>query len=140
MRSARLKTIPARRGDLVEKADQDELEDLEEERPLTRGDCATAPRPCPFVGCKHNLYLEVNQHTGSIQFNFPELELEELEETCALDVADRDGSTLERVGHVLNLTRERIRQIEVRGLVKLKGHPDVDGNYVNEFGGPDRKD
>ena len=44
----------------------------------------------------------------------------ELEDTCALDVADRGGITLEEVGEILNLTRERIRQVEVRGLEKLR--------------------
>ena len=41
-------------------------------------------------------------------------------ETCALDVADRGGITLEEVGEILNLTRERIRQVEVKGLQKLR--------------------
>ena len=41
-------------------------------------------------------------------------------ETCALDIADRGGITLEEVGEIMNLTRERIRQVEVRGLLKLK--------------------
>jgi len=41
-------------------------------------------------------------------------------ETCALDVADRGGITLEEVGAILNLTRERIRQVEVRGLAKIR--------------------
>jgi len=52
--------------------------------------------------------------------NFPDLEPWELEETCSLDVADRGGITLEEVGDILNLTRERVRQVEVRGLLKLK--------------------
>ena len=43
-------------------------------------------------------------------------------ETCSLDVADRGGITLEEVGAILNLTRERIRQVEVRGLSKIKDH------------------
>ena len=47
--------------------------------------------------------------------NFPDLDVWELEDTCALDVADRGGITLEEVGEILNLTRERIRQVEVRG-------------------------
>ena len=42
-------------------------------------------------------------------------------ETCSLDVADRGGITLEEVGAILNLTRERIRQVEVRGLVEDQG-------------------
>lgn len=70
-------------------------------------------RPCPFVSCKYHLYLDVNPETGSLKINFPEREPWELSETCALDVADRAGMTLEEVGQILNLTRERIRQIEV---------------------------
>lgn len=28
-------------------------------RPRTRGDCLTMPRPCPWVGCRHHLLLDV---------------------------------------------------------------------------------
>jgi DNA-directed RNA polymerase sigma subunit (sigma70/sigma32) len=62
----------------------------------------------------------VNPSTGSIKLNFPDKEVWELEETCALDVADRGGITLEEVGTIMNLTRERIRQVETRGLLKLR--------------------
>ncbi len=90
------------------------------ERPRTRGECQGVERPCPYVSCKHHLYLDVNPETGSIKLNFPDLEVWEMSETCSLDVADRGGITLEEVGEILNLTRERIRQVEVRGLLKLK--------------------
>ncbi len=92
----------------------------ENDRPQTRSDCAGGQRPCPWVSCKHHLYLDVNQETGSIKLNFPDLDIAEMKDTCSLDVADRGGITLEEVGEILNLTRERIRQVEVRGLVKLK--------------------
>ena len=87
------------------------------ERPKKRGDCAQGPRPCPYVSCKHNLYLDVS-NTGSITFNFPHLEPEQMspDRSCALDLADRNGMTLEEIAAVTNLTRERIRQIEVRAL------------------------
>jgi DNA-directed RNA polymerase sigma subunit (sigma70/sigma32) len=62
----------------------------------------------------------VNPETGSIKLNFPDKEIWELSETCALDVADRGGITLEEVGAIMNLTRERIRQVETRGLLKLR--------------------
>ena len=52
--------------------------------------------------------------------NFPDLEVWEMAETCALDVADRGGITLEDVGSLLNLTRERIRQVERSGIDKLR--------------------
>lgn len=91
----------------------------EQLRPRTRRDCANSERPCLFVSCKHHLYLDVNQETGSIKLNFPDREVWELAETCALDVAERGGLTLEEVGEILNLTRERIRQVEAAGLKKL---------------------
>ena len=90
------------------------------ERPRTRGECREEQRPCPWVACKHHLYLDINPDTGSIKINFPDLEPWELKHTCSLDVAERGGVTLEEVGEITNLTRERIRQVEVRGLLKLK--------------------
>jgi sigma-70-like protein len=90
------------------------------ERPRTRGECENMPRPCPFVSCSHHLYLDVNTQTGAIKLNFPHLEVWEMRETCSLDVADRGGITLEEVGAIMNLTRERIRQVEVRGLRMVK--------------------
>jgi Sigma-70, region 4 len=90
------------------------------DRPKNRGECNEGMRPCPYVSCKHHLYLDVNPETGSIKLNFPDLEVSEMADTCSLDVADRGGITLEEVGEILNLTRERIRQVEVRGLIKLK--------------------
>jgi hypothetical protein len=89
-------------------------------KPKTRGECLDGPRPCPWVSCKHHLFLDVNPETGSIKLNFTDLDVWEMNDTCSLDVADRGGITLEEVGEILNLTRERIRQVEVRGLLKLK--------------------
>jgi hypothetical protein len=90
------------------------------ERPRMREHCRQMARPCPFVSCHHHLYLDVNPKTGAIKLNFPHLEVWEMAETCSLDVADRGGITLEEVGAILNLTRERIRQVQVRGLAKIK--------------------
>ena len=96
-------------------------------RPTSRAECREELRPCPWVACKHHLYLDINPETGSIKINFPDLEPWELKHTCALDVAERGGITLEEVGEIMNLTRERIRQVEVRGLLKLKmGSPSPD--------------
>jgi hypothetical protein len=93
---------------------------VDDARPESRGECRGEQRPCPWVACKFHLYLDVNPETGSIKLNFPDLEPWDLPETCALDVAERGGITLEEVGEIMNLTRERIRQVEVRGLIKLK--------------------
>ena len=96
------------------------MAELEATRPKTRADCGQGPRPCPYISCKFNLYVDVNPRTGSVKMNFPDKELWELADTCALDVADRSGITLEEVGVIMNLTRERVRQLETRGLTKLR--------------------
>ena len=103
-------------------------------KPQTRADCAEGLRPCPYVSCKHHLFLDVSARTGAIKLNFPDLEVWDMNETCALDVADRGGTTLEDVGAIMNLTRERIRQVEVKALAKLQALRDMMGlrDYVEE--------
>lgn len=104
------------------------------DKPGTRSACADGARPCPYVSCKHHLYLDVSAKTGAIKLNFPDLELWEMNETCALDVADRGGTTLEDVGAIMNLTRERIRQVEVKALAKLEALSDMESlrDFVDE--------
>jgi hypothetical protein len=92
---------------------------LEVPRPRTRAECRGHDGPCPWVSCKHHLYLDINPVTGSIKVNFPDLEPWELPETCALDVAETGARTLEQVGVITNLTRERVRQVESISLQKL---------------------
>lgn len=89
-------------------------------KPKTRAECVDAPRPCPYVSCQHHLYLDVSSSTGAIKLNFPDLEVMEMTETCALDVADRGGATLEDVSLLMNVTRERVRQIEEEALKRYK--------------------
>jgi hypothetical protein len=103
-------------------------------KPRTRAECVGGERPCAFVSCKHHLYLDVSPRTGAIKLNFPDLEVWDMQETCALDVADRGGTTLEDVGAIMNLTRERIRQVEVRALAKLEALREMMAlrDYVDE--------
>ncbi len=108
--------------------------EVDVEKPRTRVECLGGERPCPFVSCKYHLYLDVSAKTGAIKLNFPDLEVWEMAETCALDVADRGGTTLEEVGAIMNLTRERIRQVEVKGLAKLQALKEMSilRDYVDE--------
>lgn len=92
----------------------------EHARPLTRAECASGPRPCPHVSCKHHLYLDVSPYTGTIKINFPEIEVWEMRVSCALDIAEHGGMRLEDVGELMNVTRERARQIEIQALAKLE--------------------
>lgn len=121
--------------------------DLDVPRPETRADClqgVNAMRPCPFVSCKHHLYLDVSERSGAIKLNFPDLNVWEMNDTCSLDVADRKGVTLEEVGEVMNLTRERVRQLETRGTERLRIleatlRPLLDKNEVTRCIEPERE-
>lgn len=110
-------------GEGLDLEEQRLAEELQRERPKTRGDCKDGPRPCPYLSCRFHLLLEVTP-SGSIAL--PLVDLDDVADTCALDVADRGGMTLEAVGSLLGVTRERVRQIEVKVLaeigIKLEEH------------------
>lgn len=109
--------------------------ELERARPLTRGDCEGGARPCPYVSCRYNLFLDVSPQTGAIKRNFPDREPDEMhpERSCALDLAERNGATLEDVAEAMNLVRERVRQLEVSGLAKLR-----DSGKITQYADGDR--
>lgn len=92
--------------------------------PKTRGECEDGPRPCPWVGCEYHTYLDVNEETGSIKYNWPGMEPWEVFDSCVLDVAAEGGITLEAIGSVINVTRERVRQVEEQAIGKMQ---DMDG-------------
>lgn len=94
------------------------------QRPRTFADCDAADLgagvPCPFVSCKHHVALDVNERAGSIKSNFPDRDPDEIPHTCTLRVAERGGATLDDVAAVMNLTRERVRQIQDIALAKIR--------------------
>ena len=91
-------------------------------RPRFRADCKSVPRPCPWVSCRYNLYLDVSTDTGALSITWKGKEPWEVpaDSSCALDVAERGPMLLEEIGDVLNRTRERVRQNEKRALAKLR--------------------
>lgn len=123
---ARAHTISIRRLSKAElKRGRELYPETEYWRPKTRSECVDMERPCPFVSCKYHLYIDVHPVRGSIKINFTDVEVWEMTETCALDIADRGGITLEEVGEIMNLTRERVRQVETAGLAKLEALQEV---------------
>ncbi len=129
---ARARTISIRRLSKTELRRGAELyPERDYEKPRTRGECANGPRPCPFVTCRYHLYVDVHPVRGSIKLNFPDLEVWEMTETCALDVADRGGVTLEELGEIINLTRERVRQVETAALARLDEALEREGVVVD---------
>lgn len=92
-------------------------------RPTRRSQCVDGPRPCPWVSCRYHLAIDVNPKTADVKLNHPQFPAALPEETCVLDVANRGPLRLEVVGALLGVTRERVRQIEVKALRKLSEVP-----------------
>lgn len=88
-------------------------------RPQTRAECIDGFRPCLHWGCEYHLGVDVHPRTGSIKHNFPGKGPLDLEPSCALDVADEGTHTLKEVGTIMNITRERVRQLEKEGMDKI---------------------
>lgn len=84
--------------------------------PLACGGHENGPRPCPYTTCKFNLDQPLEKR-GRPAGSLP---TRDESQTCALDVADQGGHTLEEVGAVMGVTRERIRQIEDKAIRKLR--------------------
>jgi hypothetical protein len=82
-------------------------------------------RPCAFVGCRHALYVDISGR-GSLKLNFPDKDWDEIPQTCSIDVADDGEHTLEQIGDLMNVTRERARQLEARGLAGGRRSADLD--------------
>jgi hypothetical protein len=96
---------------------------LDQRRPKKFSECKRGP--CPWVGCRFHLFLEVNEETGFIKLNHPNLQPEDLKEPCALRVQRKvqktgEETSLKRVARLLNVTDERVRQIENTAIEKLK--------------------
>ena len=110
-------------------------------RPKTRADCIDGPRPCPYVGCRYHLLLDVSKSGG---LHIVQPDPLQFGETCALDMAARNRHAVCReISDVMGVTMERVRQLEQSAMRKVlaycKKHdvrvPDgvwdqnVDGHY-----------
>lgn len=74
-------------------------------RPKYRSECIDDPRPCPWVGCRYHLFLDVLDG-GGIKYRFGEdvSALEAMPDTCALDVAERGPLKLHELENVFNVS------------------------------------
>jgi hypothetical protein len=69
------------------------------------------------------LYLDIRptKATGKLRIEIPDIEPDEMRESCTLDVASRGGASREEIADLMNVTRERVRQIEILPLAQLRG-------------------
>ena len=92
------------------------------ERPRRRGDClaggSNAARPCPWVSCRYHLYLDI-VHKNRLITPHGNVDVDEIPETCALDVADSGPQSERRVAALMGVVHQRANQLEIAALAKL---------------------
>jgi hypothetical protein len=93
-------------------------------RPRTRGDCVDGPRPCPWVGCRYHLALDVADRRVRSTFDVVrEIDAanrgESYRETCALDVADAEPPPLPPVPPGQPPAETRMSEGRVRRVVDV---------------------
>lgn len=90
--------------------------------PETRGECLPGghneARPCRFTTCRYHAQ-ETQAYDGKKPYGRPPRSLPEGGPTCTLDVAAEGEHTMEEVGEVLGLTRQRVEQIEKKALRRV---------------------
>jgi len=90
----------------------------------TDGPCMARVEPCTRTMCRYHIHSDARklQITKSV----------EIETTCSLKLANRGGMTLEEIGSIMGLTRERVRQIETKGTTRLRHTLEKEG-YSKEL-------
>ena len=63
------------------------------------------------------VWLEIGELSG--------VEVEAMTSTCALDLADGEGATLDEIGAAQNISRERVRQIELEAIEHLRAEREM---------------
>lgn len=87
------------------------IEGIIYDRPKIRAECPDY-RPCPFVGCRYNNYLEIMEN-GGIRFNFNGVEPWERNTGCTLDLAEKRSYNSGEIADAVGMTRTTVNQ-EVR--------------------------
>jgi hypothetical protein len=107
--------------------------EYEADRPQTRADCLKGgineARPCPFVSCRHHMFLDVNED-GAVKQNWGNLDLWDprIPSTCSLDLADEQAAKgpkapprdFVEIGRLLNLTGTGAKKIIKRAEFRMR--------------------
>jgi hypothetical protein len=87
--------------------------------PATRGDCMDKTRPCVRYLCRYNLRFDVNLETGIPKDLYPGVDPDNAADTCALDVAERGGHTLQELGDLMSIVLEHARYEERQAILEF---------------------
>ena len=92
-----------------------------DDMPRRRSECLSRKRPCPWVRCKHHfIWLVWDKLRDKSNDEITDC-ITEMKFSCVLDIVDNYREmTLEQIGELLNLTRERVRQIEEKAITRIR--------------------
>ena len=76
-------------------------------------------RPCPKFSCPHHLWVEDERRGRPHGGKSPPPKIVERAQSCALDLAEQGEQTTEQVAATLQVTAERVNQLEDRALAKV---------------------
>jgi hypothetical protein len=121
-----------KKGLVIAGVDYSDEVGVEVVHPKKKEMCSTE-RPCPYVSCRHHLGIEP-VYVGCINLTFPDMQPWEIPETCSIDVAMQGDKTLEEVGQLINITRERVRQLETSAIIKARRAAESMGLVFDDLG------
>ena len=110
---------------ILESTDSSEVKKLLDMiRPKTYEDClevgwGTKENPCPFVGCKNHLFLEINE-LGELKFPHKKKDFDEIDETCLNRAIENGPLDFQQITNLIGVVRERARQIKNEAKEKIK--------------------
>ena len=89
------------------------------ERPTTRVDCENGMRPCPWVGCRYHLYLDVDKR-GRISFNHANslFSPDELDDPDLVNIILKKTATDEFSQNQDRIIFDSIQRIQYRNLIQ----------------------
>lgn len=98
------------------------------ERPKFRADCEDGPRPCPFVGCRLHLLIDVDERGRLFKTrDFDEDDansiveaLHDMPQTCAWDVGQAGNHTQQEVARLLNVDQSSVSHTETSGMRRAR--------------------
>lgn len=105
-------------------------EEWTDARPQTRADCVSAPRPCPWVSCRHHMLIHDIYDNGQIRINRATAESRKLDDTDPVFWSDDDvAAAIESLPHSCSLDAAILGRIrkerEVREVVEAESVADA---------------